>query len=134
MNDFILLQNIKMLEIIAELGHFKNRIYISDRIDTLSKENKIRLIKILFNDKIEIISRGAIDKSMKLSFPKNIRIQITEKLEYWKEKKNEQSLNSKRVSELLKGSTNQKRKFTNGETFSKTKEMLKKPMNTGKWM
>jgi len=134
MNDFILEQNIKTLEIIAEFGHFKNRIFISDRIDSLSKENKIRLIQILFNDKVENISRNAIEKSLKLNFPRNTRIKITEKLEYWNNKNIERELNSKRVSELLKGTKNHKRKFSNGETFKSVKEMIKKPMNIGKWM
>jgi hypothetical protein len=37
------------------------------------------------------------------------------------------------MKRLLKKTTNRKRKFSNGEALQNLKNMLKKPMNTGKW-
>ena len=38
------------------------------------------------------------------------------------------------MKKIFKNTTNRKRKFSNGETFQNMKEIIKKPMNIGKWM
>ena len=134
MNNFVLRQKMNSLKTIAKSGHYKNRMYIVERINLLSNENKLKLIEILYDDKIEIISKSAIKESSKLILPKLTKAQIIEKTEYWINKKIEAKKNGEKIKRLLKNTTNRKRKFSNGESYQNLKNMLKKPMNTGKWM
>ena len=88
---------------------------------------------ILINDKIEIISKLIIKESFKISLTKFHQNIINEKAEYWKLKEVENNLNKEKIKKILKNTKNRKRKFSKGETFQNMKEMIKKPMNTGKW-
>lgn len=134
LNHFILKEKMSSLKTIAKSGHYKNRLYIAERIKSFSNENKLGLIAVLYNDKIEIVSRLAIEESNKLSLPESIQFQINQKVEYWIDKRIETERNEEKIERLLENSTNTKRKFSNGETYQGMKNMLKKPLNTGKWM
>jgi len=83
MNDFVSKQKIKLLEIISESGHYKNRKYIAESIDSFSNQNqnKLRLMKILLNDKIEIISKLIINESTKMNLTKAQQNEFDEKIE-----------------------------------------------------
>jgi hypothetical protein len=136
MNDFVSKQKIKLLEIISESGHYKNRKYIAESIDSFSNQNqnKLRLMKILLNDKIEIISKLIINESTKMNLTKAQQNEFDEKIEYWNQKEFENNLKKEKMKKIFKNTTNRKRKFSNGETFQNMKEIIKKPMNIGKWM
>jgi len=134
MKNLILKARMRLLLDIAKNGHYKNRIYLSENIKSFSYENKLRLIEVLINDKIEIISKLIIKESKNLSLPKSIQIQVKEKSEYWILKKIEIEKSKEKLGELFKNSTNRKRKFSKGDTLQNMKNMLKKPMNTGKWI
>jgi hypothetical protein len=123
-----------LLKTIAKSGHYKNRIFIAERINQLSDENKLQLIEILLNDSIEKISQLAIRESEKLILKKAFKLKVHEKSEYWVNKRLTDEKRKAKNKELLKNSTNSKRKFSNGESYQNMKNMLKKPMNTGKWL
>ena len=134
MNDFVKKQNIDLLQIISESGHYKNRKHIAQKIESFSKENKLKLIQILLNDNIEIISKFVINESTKMSLPKALQIEINKRTEYWEKNEIENEQKRIKMKNSLKNTTNRKRKFSNGETYQNMKEMIKKPMNIGKWM
>lgn len=120
------------LEIIAIKGHYKDRIYLSENIKTLKRENQLKLIKILLDDKIEAISKIIISQYNN-DILNELTLLVEEKSAYWKRKKIENEITSQKTAELLENTKNYKRKFGNGESFQMVKQMLKKPMNTGKW-
>ena len=121
------------LENISKFGHYKDRKYVAENIASFSNNNRLRLMLILINDKIEIISKLIIKESFKISLTKFHQNIINEKAEYWKLKEVENNLNKEKIKKILKNTKNRKRKFSKGETFQNMKEMIKKPMNTGKW-
>ena len=131
--SFIRKQRMKTLLTISEVGHYKNRTFIAENIGSLSSPIQLKLILILLNDNIEKISQLAIEKSKEIALNKSQQNMIKEKVQYWENKKIETAQNQKKIQELLKNSTNTKRKFSNGETYQEMKEMIKKPMNLGKW-
>jgi len=120
------------LDIIAKRGHYKDRIYLAENIKTLNRENQLGLMKTLLDDNIEVVSKKTINQFSN-DVPKELASLIKKKSAYWKRKRIENDILSQKTSELLKDSKNYKRKFGNGESFQMIKQMLKKPMNTGKW-
>ena len=114
----ILRGKIKTIEIIAKKGHFKNR---------------IKLFEVLLEDKIEIISMDMIKRYESRYLPEDLAISLTNKKRYWEEKKIADDQKQKKNAELLKNATQYKRKFSDGETFKNVKQMLRSPLNTGKW-
>lgn len=120
------------LDIIAEKGHYKDRIYLSENIKSLKRENQLKLIKILLDDNIKVVSEKIIGQFSN-DVPNELRLLFEEKSAYWKIKKEENEISSQKTAKLLVNSKNYKRKFGNGESFQTAKQMLKKPMNTGKW-
>lgn len=80
-----------------------------------------------------MVSRNAITIGKGLLHSKSIRQKASAKEMYWNTREAELSEKQKRIAEILKGSTNYKRKFSDGSTLANMKKMLKKPMNTGKW-
>jgi|TARA_B110000240_G_scaffold92237_1_gene104770 hypothetical protein len=133
LNFLIKKDKMNSIEIIGKDGHYKNRIYLAKYIHVFSYENKLKLIEILLEDNIEYISNLAIKESKKIILKKNLKRKVNEKIEFWNTKKIQTEINKEKNERLLKNSTNRKRKFSNGESYQNLKNMLKKPMNTGKW-
>ena len=126
-------EKMNSIGIIGKDGHYKNRIYLAEYIQVFSYENKLKLIEILLEDNIKYISNLAIKESKKIILKKNLKRKVNEKIEFWNTKKIQTEINKEKNERLLKNSTNRKRKFSNGESYQSLKNMLKKPMNTGKW-
>lgn len=129
----ILKGKIKTLEVIAQKGHYKNRIQLTQNIDRLSIKNQWKLLLILLDDKIEKISKDIIKQYENKYLPSDLKSALFNKRKYWKEKHKIDSRKKERIAELFKNNTNYKRKFGDGESLKNVKEMLKKPMNIGKW-
>jgi hypothetical protein len=62
-----------------------------------------------------------------------LQTRILIRKEYWYSRMIAENNQREVTQENLKGTENFKRKFGNGESLNAVKEMLKKPMNTGKW-
>ena len=122
-----------MLQIVSRDGHYKNRIYISENVSKLPVESQIKLLEILIDDPIPIVSKNAIGVGRFVLNSKHIRQRASEKDQYWKKLEVELSEKQIRIAEILKGSTNYKRKFGQGESLKNVKQMLKKNLHGGKW-
>jgi len=133
LNKLILHEQIETLKLVAEKGNYKNRIFIAKNIDSLSIEYQWKLIIILLNDKIEYISKNIINKYEFYYLPNELTILLLKRKSYWNAKKIADKERQKKISEMLKNTTQYKRKFSNGETLQNLKQMLRKPMNIGKW-
>ena len=133
MKRFISKEKMDSLLTICESGHYKNRMFIVENLSLISKPNRLKLILILLNDKIELISKEAIKNSNEVYLNDQYQQVVNDKIEHWKKRTLERVEKQKTMKALLKGSTNRKRKFSKGESYQNMKEMLKKPMNTGKW-
>jgi len=131
--ELITNDKIDTLKTIAKSGHFKNRLLIAQRLNQLKEQNKLFLIDILYNDKVENISLLAIEESNKLNLTEAQKDKFIDKIEYWTNKRKQSEKMKAKNSEQLKNSKNFKRKFSDGESYQNMKKMLKKPMNTGKW-
>ena len=133
LSRFFRKKTVKALKFLCKNGHYKNRIYISENVAELPIEAQIELLDILIEDNISVVSFNAIAIGKYLLQSKYIRQKASEKEVYWKDREVALSEKQKRIAEILKGSTNHKRKFSDGSTLANMKNMLKKPMNTGKW-
>ncbi len=133
MSRFLNKEHLWILKFLSKYGHYKNRMLISEKASQLTNENQIEILDILLDDKISVISRNAIKIGALLLRSKDIRQRVSIKEIYWNTREAELSEKQKRIAEILKGSTNHKRKFSEGNTLANMKNMLKKPMNTGKW-
>lgn len=129
----ILRDKIKTLEIIAKKGHYKNRIQLTQNIDHLSIKNQWKLLIILLDDNLEKVSEDIIKRYENKYLPTDLKSALFDKRKYWKEKHKSNLKKQARMAELFKNNTNYKRKFGNGESLKNVKDMLKKPMNNGKW-
>ena len=127
-------KKIKSLKVVSKHGHYKDRIYIAEKINALSNDNKIQLIEILLDDKVEFISKLVIKFTKKTRLSEYVLEKAIEKEKFWKKKEVERDIKKEKMNKMLKNSTNRKRKFSNGESYQNAKNMLKKPMNTGRWM
>ncbi|WP_432412170.1 hypothetical protein [Rasiella sp. SM2506] len=133
MSRFLNKEFLKVLKFLSKYGHYKNRIHISKHVAQLSIKAQIEILDILIDDAIPIVSINAIGFGKVLLQSNYIRQKATEKEIYWEKRKAELSKKQKSMAEILKGSKNYKRKFSDGGTLANMKNMLKKPMNTGKW-
>jgi len=127
-------EKISSLKTISKHGHYKDRQYIAKRINAFSSKNKEQLIMILLDDQIEMISKMLIDYSKEYKSSNKVLEKAISKEKLWMKKKKEKELKREKMSEILKNSSNRKRKFSDGESYQAAKDMLKKPMNTGRWM
>jgi hypothetical protein len=122
-----------LLKIISAKGHYKNRMMISDQLKRLSAKNQLILLETIIDDNIQVISQSGIQAAKKLKLKDSLIKKVAMRKRYWEERELELVKKRARTKELLKNSTNHKRKFSDGETYKQTKQMLKKPMNTGSW-
>lgn len=130
---FLKKEPLKILKFLSKNGHYKNRIYISESVSQMSIEAQIELLDILIEDPIPVVSLHAIESGKLVLRSKIIRQKAIEKEAYWATRKAELSEKQKRIAEILKGSTNYKRKFGQGESLKNVKQMLKKNLHGGKW-
>lgn len=133
MSRFLNKECLKILKFLSKNGHYKNRIYISKNASQQSIKSQIEILDILIDDVIPVVSKNAIDIGKLLLQSSYIRKKASKKEIYWINREAELSEQQKNIAEILKGSTNYKRKFSDGGTLANMKNMLKKPMNTGKW-
>ena len=132
--DFFIANNkIQTLKMIAKKGHYKNRIQIAENLKLLKDTERSQLVEILINDPIELIFEKTIIASETILLKKDLKSKIEEQKKYWLHKKIAEEKQKAITTENLKNSSNFKRKFGTGESYTTAKEMLKKPMNTGKW-
>jgi hypothetical protein len=124
---------VNLLQIVSKDGHYKNRIYISENIDQLPVATQIKVLDILLEDPIQIVSINAIGYGKLLLQSKYIRQKAHQKERYWERRELELSDKQKRIAEILKGSTNYKRKFGDGASLKNVKQMLKRNLHGGKW-
>lgn len=123
----------KIVKTIAKKGHYKNRMQIAENLYILKDAERTQLVEILIYDPIEFIFEKAIVASETLLLKKDLKSKIEERKKYWLHRKIAEEKQNKITTENLKGTSNFKRKFGSGESLNNVKEMLKKPMNTGKW-
>ncbi|NHN27929.1 hypothetical protein FIA58_019805 [Flavobacterium jejuense] len=126
-------KRVQILKVIAKKGHYKNRMQIAEQLEQLNDIGKLELLPILINDSIEFIFEKTTVVSETLFLKKDLKAKIEERKIYWLNKKNAEEKQKGITSENLKNTSNFKRKFGSGESLKNAKEMLKKPMNTGKW-
>ncbi len=126
-------RKIGLLKVISANGHYKNRLMISNQLKKLSAKNQLLLLETIINDNIQVISQNGIRAAGKLKLKKGLIKKVAKREKYWVERESELIKKRARTEELLNNSTNHKRKFSDGETYKHTKQMLKKPMNTGSW-
>ena len=131
--DLILFEQIESLKLIAKKGHYKNRLQIANNLNLLKKKHQSILIEILIDDKVESISQSIIEDFQMVKFQVDLNLKIENKKKFWKQNQSIKNKKLKLFSKIYKGTKNYKRKFSKGESYQNAKEMLKKPMNTGKW-
>ncbi|RDK88617.1 hypothetical protein C8D94_101492 [Marinirhabdus gelatinilytica] len=133
MVQFFKRESTKVLQFISKNGHYKNRIHISENISELSIPAQIKIVDILLDDPIQIISMNAIKIGKYLLQSKTIREKAFDKEIFWETRDAELLIKQKRIAHILKGSTNHKRKFGDGESLKNVKQMLKRNLHGGKW-
>lgn len=131
--SFIKKEKVTILRSILKKGHYKNRMQIVENLMLLSDECQKELIEILINEPIEIIFNKGLLVVDDLNIGESLQARIQMRKEYWYSRMIAENNQREVTQENLKGTENFKRKFGNGESLSAVKEMLKKPMNTGKW-
>lgn len=134
LQKWIISQRIKTLSIIANKGHYKNRLYLAKHISSLHISGQHKLINILVDDPVQIISETTIYVSKTLRLLDELQVIISEKEAYWIAHTKEQEEKKKAYSKIYKNIPNYKRKFSNGESYQQMKQALKKGMNIGKWI
>lgn len=125
---------IKLLYLIAKKGHYKDRMYLVNQIASLQINAQHKLIYILLDDPVEVISQTTIKVSQTLTLLAELNTAILEKKEYWISLNKEREESKKAYSKIYKNLPHYKRKFSNGESYQQMKQMLKKSMNIGKWI
>ncbi len=126
--------NIKTLSVIAKKGHYKNRIYLSKHIASFHINGQHKLIKILLDDPIQVISETVIQVASTLRLLDELQVAISEKESYWSTHNKQQEERKVAYSKVYKNLPHYKRKFSNGESYQQMKQSLKKGMNIGKWI
>ncbi|XLS29036.1 hypothetical protein ACJD0Z_17785 [Flavobacteriaceae bacterium M23B6Z8] len=124
---------LRYLLFVARFGHYKNRIILSENLKTLKTPLRNRIALELLNDRVQRISENGIN-SLLLSHDEFNRKAAQFKKEYWEAYNQAEEENATRVEQLLKGSSNYKRKFGDiNSSFEMVKELLKKPIHGGRW-
>lgn len=131
--SFIKKEKVTILRSILKKGHYKNRMQIAENLMLLSDDCQKELIEILIDEPIEIIFNKALLTIDDLNIAESLQTRIQIRKQYWFARKIAENNQRKVTQENLKGAENFKRKFGNGESLNAVKEMLKKPMNSGKW-
>ena len=126
--------NILTLSIIAKKGHYKDRLYLAKNIPSLHINGQHKLIRILLDDLVQVISKTTIQVSKTLRLLDQLQIAISEKESYWITYTKEQENRKEAYSKVYKNLPHYKRKFSNGESYQQMKQALKKGMNIGKWI
>ena len=127
-------QRINIVLVIAKKGHYKDRLYLAKHIPSLHINGQHKLISILLDDPVQVISETTIKVAQTLRLLEELQMRISEKEAFWVTHTKEQEERKKAYSKAYKGLPHYKRKFSNGESYQQMKQMLKKSMNTGKWI
>lgn len=122
------------LSIIAKKGHYKDRLYLAKNIHSLHINGHYKLIRILLNDLVQVISETTIQVSKTLRLLDELQLAISEKEAYWITYTKEQENRKEAYSIAYKNLPHYKRKFSNGESYQQMKQALKKGLNIGKWI
>jgi hypothetical protein len=120
--------------VVAKNGHYRNRLYLAKHIASLHINGQHKLISILLDDPVQVISETTIKISKTLRLLEELQTRISEKEAYWTLHNKEQEERKGAYSKVYKGLPHYKRKFSNGESYQQMKQALKKSMNTGKWI
>lgn len=131
--SFIRKEKVTILKSVLKKGHYKNRMQIAENLMLLCDDYQKELIEILLDEPIEIIFNKMLLVTNHLNLSESLQTRIQLRKEYWYSRMITENNQKEVTQEKLKGTENFKRKFGNGESLNMVKEMLKKPMNTGKW-
>lgn len=103
-------------------------------IQEIAKLNSNDVYNILFeaiNDKVRIVSLTAIESLKIIGLKPEHSRKVDEKIDYWNKKEIEEHNNLNKRKLIKNSELHWERKSK--ETLENVKQMLKKPMNTGKW-
>lgn len=125
---------IKILSVVAKKGHYKNRLYLAKYIPSLHINGQHKLIRILVDDPVQVISETVIQVSKTLRLLDDLQITISEKESYWMTHTKQREERKKAYANVYKNLPHYKRKFSDGESYQQMKQALKKGMNIGKWI
>lgn len=120
----------KRLIFALEKGLYNVREKAAEKLGIIRTNNALPFLVRAIDDDIRSVSFAAMNAVEKIGLNKELEQKITEKKEYWKEKEKkdkEAFLNSKRKVFEYKWDR------TSKENYENMKEMLKKPLNSGKW-
>ena len=131
---WIISQRVNTLLVVAKKGHYKNRLYLAEHIAGLHINGQHKLISILLDDPVQVISETTIKISKTLRLLEELQTRVTDKETYWVLQNKEQEERKETYSKVYKNLPHYKRKFSNGESYQQMKQALKKSMNIGKWI
>ena len=126
--------NTRTLSVVAQKGHYKNRLYLAKHIASLHITGQHKLIGILLDDPVQVISKTTIQVAKTLRLLDELQITISEKEAYWITHAKKQEERKEAYLKVYKNLPQYKRKFSNGESYQQMKQALKKGMNIGKWI
>jgi len=127
-------QRVNMILVVAKKGHYKNRLYLAEHIASLHINGQHKLINLLVDDPVQVISETTIQVSKTLRLLDELQVTISEKEAYWITHAKEQEERKEAYSKIYKKLPQYKRKFSDGESYQQMKQALKKGMNIGKWI
>jgi hypothetical protein len=123
--------NIELLDYALKQGSYDIRKIAIHEIVNLESSDAYDLLINTINDRIRIVSLTAIESLKKIGIKPEHSRMIEQKINYWKYKEIEEQENLKKRNANQKNEVHWERK--SNETFENVKQMLKRPMNSGKW-
>lgn len=121
---------IDMLEYALKNGMFYTRARAAQALGDLRSKSSLQLLEDCIDDPIRRVSLAAMASIERIELTPDIRKRIKQKREYWVEQiKKEEAMKSKFLSSGKTLEWNRPGK----QNLDNLKNLLRKPMNTGKW-
>lgn len=116
-------------------GSFRERQEVLIAIRDFNVTAAKHLIVKSLNDSVALVALTAADVLENLEIDEGLHTSITEIRAFWKEKQDQRQENFMRKIALSKGALwTERHQRPSNKTLENVKQMLKKPMNIGKWM
>ena len=122
--------NVDKLIYALQNGLYDVRKRAAEGLGELEVKNAIPYLIKAIDDKVKIVSFASMNSLERIGIDSEIENMIMIKKEYWETKELEAQ---KRAKEKLKIPNIYKWERPSKQTLENIREMLKKPMNTGKW-
>jgi HEAT repeat protein len=114
-------------------GPYKVRQKAADGLGLLKAEAAIPGLLLALDDRVKMVSMAAMTALAQISHSSEIQDRIQARKDGWVQKAQEERLTSESVRKTKHASTASKWERPSKQTFQNVKQLLKKPMNTGKW-